>query len=161
MTAQTKRRRTLKASSSSSSSCISAAIKRHITLPSSPPTALPSSSQLSLIAQSPRGTPFEKRVWALLLQIPRGSVSTYALLAASLRSSPRAVGNALRKNPFAPLVPCHRVVASGGLLGGFKGVGFGENETIAEKRLLLREEGVRFDAKGRVLGTPWGAFNLT
>jgi len=115
--------------------------------------------QLELIAKSNR-TPFEKRVWTLLCQIPPGSVSTYGLLAAHLNSSPRAVGNALRRNPFAPQVPCHRVVATGGALGGFKGFPSknGEGVTIAEKRLLLRREGVWIDEKGRVSGTPWGNF---
>lgn len=54
---------------------------------------------------SPRGTPFERAVWALTYQIPAGSFSTYALVAAHLKSSPRAVGNALRRNPFAPEIP--------------------------------------------------------
>lgn len=145
-----------------------------------PPSSLSSSSP------SP-GTPFERRVWSLLLQIPPGSVSTYALLAAHLSSSPRAVGNALRRNPYAPQVPCHRVVATGGRLGGFKGQiagkaaaaglkgrGRGKNGnnddeagnlllrkegiTLEEKRSLLRGEGVKIDGTGKVLGTPWGNF---
>ncbi|KAI1644093.1 methylated-DNA--cysteine S-met [Daldinia loculata] len=116
--------------------------------------------QLQRIAESDR-TPFEKKVWSLLCQIPRGHVSTYALLAAHLGSSPRAVGNALRRNPFAPEVPCHRVVATGGALGGFKGKWpkDGEGITLDEKRKLLRGEGIRLDDKGKVLGTPWAAFN--
>lgn len=115
--------------------------------------------QLQRIAASNR-TPFEKKVWNLLCQIPRGSVSTYALLSAHLGSSPRAVGNALRRNPFAPEVPCHRVVATGGTLGGFKGKWpkDGEGITLDEKRRLLRGEGVKIDEKGRVLGTPWSGF---
>ncbi|KAK6955901.1 hypothetical protein Daesc_003547 [Daldinia eschscholtzii] len=116
--------------------------------------------QLKRIIESDR-TPFEKKVWTLLCQIPRGHVSTYALLAARLGSSPRAVGNALRRNPFAPEVPCHRVVATGGALGGFKGKWpkDGEGITLDEKRKLLRGEGIKIDDKGRVLGTPWAAFN--
>ncbi|ERS99432.1 methylated-DNA-protein-cysteine S-methyltransferase [Sporothrix schenckii 1099-18] len=136
-------------------------------------------NQLRRIAASQR-TPFEKSVWSLLCQIPAGHVTTYALMAAHLRSSPRAVGNALRRNPFAPDVPCHRCVATGGGLGGFKGVGppkktvsttkvdkktgrpvvvMGhEGITLTEKRTLLRKEGVRFDDRGRVLGTPFEAF---
>ena len=115
--------------------------------------------QLQRIAASDR-TAFEKRVWTLLCQIPPGSVSTYGLMASHLNSSPRAVGNALRRNPFAPQVPCHRVVATGGALGGFKGFPSknGEGVTIGEKKLLLRREGVKIDEKGRVLGTPWSGF---
>ncbi|KAF5024030.1 hypothetical protein F66182_3877 [Fusarium sp. NRRL 66182] len=115
--------------------------------------------QLTLIESSSR-TPFEKRVWSLLCQIPRGSFSTYGIMAAHLGSSPRAVGNALRRNPFAPEVPCHRVVATGGALGGFKGKWpkDGEGITIDEKKKLLRGEGVRLDDKGKVIGTPFGGF---
>ncbi|KAI3323731.1 RING-2-like protein [Xylariaceae sp. AK1471] len=115
--------------------------------------------QLSRIAASNR-TAFEKKVWTLLCQIPPGFVSTYGLMASHLNSSPRAVGNALRRNPFAPQVPCHRVVATGGALGGFKGHPSknGEGVTIGEKKLLLRNEGVKIDERGRVLGTPWDGF---
>lgn len=115
--------------------------------------------QLALIESSARTT-FEKQVWSLLCQIPRGSVSTYGIMAAHLKSSPRAVGNALRRNPFAPDVPCHRVVATGGALGGFKGKWpkDGEGITLDEKRMLLKGEGVRWDDKGKVIGTPFGGF---
>ncbi|KAI1471106.1 methylated-DNA--cysteine S-met [Daldinia caldariorum] len=144
-----------------------AALPQKIAKPIPDETALESSlsvpedmePQLKRITESDR-TPFEKKVWTLLCQIPRGHVSTYALLAAYLGSSPRAVGNALRRNPFAPEVPCHRVVATGGALGGFKGrwPKDGEGITLDEKRRLLRGEGVRMDGKGRVLGSPWVAF---
>ncbi|TGJ87107.1 hypothetical protein E0Z10_g1703 [Xylaria hypoxylon] len=115
--------------------------------------------QLERIAASNRTT-FEKKVWTLLCQIPPGCVSTYGLMASHLGSSPRAVGNALRRNPFAPQVPCHRIVATGGALGGFKGYPSknGEGVTIGEKKLLLRREGVKINEKGVVLGTPWNAF---
>ncbi|EQL01379.1 hypothetical protein G6O67_005760 [Ophiocordyceps sinensis] len=113
-------------------------------------------AQLARIAQSGR-SPYEKRVWTALCHIPKGCVTTYALLSAHLGSSPRAVGNALRRNPFAPDVPCHRVVATGMTLGGFKGKWprDGEGITLDEKRRLLRSEGIRFDDKGKVLGTSW------
>ncbi|KAI7777224.1 hypothetical protein LA080_003888 [Diaporthe eres] len=115
--------------------------------------------QLDRIAASAQ-TPFQKRVLSLLCQVPRGHVTTYALMARHLGSSPRAVGNAMRRNPFAPEVPCHRCVATGGGLGGFKGQWprDGEGITLDEKKGLLRGEGVRMDDGGRVLGTPFGGF---
>eukprot|EP00292_Cryptomonas_paramecium_P032356 CAMPEP_0113693120 /NCGR_PEP_ID=MMETSP0038_2-20120614/19486_1 /TAXON_ID=2898 /ORGANISM="Cryptomonas paramecium" /LENGTH=85 /DNA_ID=CAMNT_0000615153 /DNA_START=63 /DNA_END=317 /DNA_ORIENTATION=+ /assembly_acc=CAM_ASM_000170 len=57
-------------------------------------------------------TPFEERVYSLCTNIPIGKVATYGEMARALNSSPRAVGQALRKNPFAPEVPCHRVIAA-------------------------------------------------
>lgn len=116
--------------------------------------------QLSRISASTKLTPYQKRVLSLLCQVPRGHVTTYALMASHLGSSPRAVGNAMRRNPFAPEVPCHRCVATGGGLGGFKGQWprDGEGITLDEKRMLLRREGVRLDDAGRVLGTPFGGF---
>lgn len=115
--------------------------------------------QIARIATANR-TPFEKTVWSLICQVPRGQFTTYGIISAHLGSSPRAVGNALRRNPFAPEVPCHRVVATGGALGGFKGKWpkDGEGITLDEKRLLLRKEGVKFDSNGRVLGSPFVAF---
>ena len=66
-------------------------------------------------------TLFRKRVLLALCQVPSGSYTTYLALSNHLSSSPRAVGNALRNNPFAPRVPCHRVVAADGGIGGFGG----------------------------------------
>jgi O-6-methylguanine DNA methyltransferase len=60
-------------------------------------------------------TEFQTRVYTLLHQIPEGKVTTYAALAKALNSSPRAIGGALRNNPFAPEVPCHRCIASSGV----------------------------------------------
>jgi methylated-DNA-[protein]-cysteine S-methyltransferase len=67
-------------------------------------------------------------------------VTTYLLLAKALNSSPRAVGQALKNNPFAPEVPCHRVVASDGSLGGFMGKTKGVE--MDKKVRLLASEGV-------------------
>jgi methylated-DNA-[protein]-cysteine S-methyltransferase len=88
-------------------------------------------------------TDFEKRVYAAARLIPRGKVSTYKLLAEHVGcGSCRAVGQALRRNPYAPHVPCHRVIASGLAPGGFQGQGRG---TAIERKLrLLADEGVRF-----------------
>ena len=66
---------------------------------------------------SAKVTPFQERVYALLLQIPEGKITSYAALSRALNSSPRAVGGALRNNPFAPQVPCHRCIASDGVSG--------------------------------------------
>lgn len=82
------------------------------------------------------GTDFQKRVWTEMTRIPYGEVVSYGELArrAGCRAY-RAVGQACHRNPLPLLVPCHRVIASGGRLGGFGG-----GEDI--KRLLLRFEGV-------------------
>lgn len=107
-------------------------------------------------------TSFRKKVLTALCQVPRGRYTTYGVMSKHLSSSPRAVGNALRNNPFAPEVPCHRVLASGGGLGGFMG-SWGRNGKEGlnddKKKKLLRDEGVRFDGKGKVVGSPWEGFN--
>lgn len=61
-------------------------------------------------------TEYQNRVYILLQQIPEGRVSTYAALSKALGSSPRAVGGALRRNPYAPQVPCHRVISADGVM---------------------------------------------
>jgi methylated-DNA-[protein]-cysteine S-methyltransferase len=118
------------------------------------------SPYISKIALSHQ-TPFQKRVLTLLCQVPRGEHITYAAMAKHLSSSPRAVGNVLRNNPLAPHVPCHRVLASDGSIGGFKG-SWGrkgkEGLNDGQKRTLLRGEGVKFDSSGRVVGRAWDAF---
>lgn len=65
------------------------------------------------------GTPFRQAVWQQIAAIPRGQTRTYGDLSQALNSSPRAVGQACGDNPFPIIVPCHRVVAAGGKLGGF------------------------------------------
>lgn len=84
------------------------------------------------------GTPFQRRVWQALRRIPRGSTRSYGELAAGLGSSPRAIGGACRRNPVPIVVPCHRVVASGGGVGGFMGQRGGDALTI--KTWLLAHE---------------------
>ena len=64
---------------------------------------------------SPIVTDYQTRVYTLLKQIPAGRIASYASMAKALDSSPRAVGGALRRNPFAPEVPCHRVIAASGV----------------------------------------------
>lgn len=94
-------------------------------------------------------TPFQQRVYAALRRIPRGRVTTYGLLARHLGCrSAQAVGQALRRNPFAPEVPCHRVIAADLRIGGFCGARDGAQ--IRRKLRLLAQEGVTFDATGRL-----------
>ena len=84
------------------------------------------------------GMSFNQKVWALTARIPAGQVVTYRQIAEALGTKGyRAVGNALNRNPYAPAVPCHRVVGSNGSLTGFAG-------GLPKKRALLTTEGVRF-----------------
>lgn len=84
---------------------------------------------------------FNERVWNLMKRIPRDRVTTYKELARTLNTKAyRAVGNACRNNPYAPKVPCHRVVKSGGFIGGFGGKMSGKN--VKRKIALLKKEGV-------------------
>lgn len=86
---------------------------------------------------------FNQKVWALTARIPKGQVLTYADIARKLNTKGyRAVGNALNKNPYAPAVPCHRVVGSDGKLTGYAG-------GLAKKKKMLEQEGVAI-ADGRV-----------
>ncbi|MCG2661481.1 MAG: MGMT family protein [Kiritimatiellae bacterium] len=88
-------------------------------------------------------TPFQKRVYTALKQVPRGRVITYKQLAECLGCrSCRAVGQALKRNPYAPQVPCHRVIASDLTPGGFMGRRGGT--AIRRKLDLLAKEGVQF-----------------
>lgn len=86
-----------------------------------------------------KGTAFQQEVWRAIGAIPKGQVRSYAQLAVDIGrpKAARAVANACGKNPCAPTIPCHRVVASGGKLGGFSGKG-----GVAAKRKLLKGEGV-------------------
>ena len=87
------------------------------------------------------GTAFEDRVWQEIGTIPPGQVRTYGEIAKATRSMPRAVGGACGRNPLPLIIPCHRVVAAGGKLGGF--MGGKDGDPLAIKRWLLRHEGGR------------------
>lgn len=80
-------------------------------------------------------TDFQKRVFEAVLTIPFGQTRSYKWVAQRIGRplSARAVGNALNKNPYAPFVPCHRVIASDGTLGGYR---FG----LKKKAFLLKKE---------------------
>ena len=84
------------------------------------------------------GTFFQRRVWNAIAAIPAGQTRSYGELAAQLASGPRAVGGACGANPYPVIVPCHRVVAAGGL-GGF-GQGRGGFPLEIKRWLLAREQ---------------------
>ena len=86
-----------------------------------------------------KGTKFQQKVWKYLKTIPKGTVKTYKEVAIAIKrpKSARAVANACGKNPFAPKIPCHRVIRSDRGLGGYSGRG-----GIKTKLRLLRSEKV-------------------
>lgn len=88
------------------------------------------------------GTAFQRRVWTALRHVPRGAVTTYGALARAIDSTTatRAIGMAMGQNPLPIVVPCHRVIAAGGRLGGFSG-------GLEIKRVLLGLEGVRVEGE--------------
>ena len=85
-----------------------------------------------------KGTKFQVKVWKYLKSIQKGKVKTYKQVAIGINrpKSARAVANACAKNPYAPQVPCHRVIRSDGSIGGYSGKG-GTNT----KKKLLKTEG--------------------
>lgn len=90
-------------------------------------------------------TRFQQRVYEAVSRIPRGKVATYGEVAKALGcKSARAIGQALRVNPYAPEVPCHRVIAARLTLGGFQGKTSGP--ALQRKLALLAGEGVCFHA---------------
>jgi len=89
-------------------------------------------------------TDFQQQVYNLAAQIPRGKVATYQGIAQALKNpnASRAVGNALNKNPYAPQVPCHRVIKSDGRVGGFA-------SGTKKKEMMLKKEGLKIN-KGKI-----------
>jgi methylated-DNA-[protein]-cysteine S-methyltransferase len=90
---------------------------------------------------APVGTAFQHKVWDVIAAIPRGGVLTYGEAAKLIRSAPRAVGQACGANWFPLMIPCHRVVAAGGL-GGFARHDDETGFYLGVKRWLLKHEGV-------------------
>ena len=85
------------------------------------------------------GTSFQVKTWRYLMKIPKGTVKTYSQVAKGIGKplAARAVANAIGKNPYAPRIPCHRVIRSDGSLGGYSGKG-----GVKTKKLLLKKEGI-------------------
>tara|TARA_B110000438_G_scaffold256964_1_gene264770 strand:- start:1089 stop:1370 length:282 start_codon:yes stop_codon:yes gene_type:complete len=92
------------------------------------------------MGQPMKGTRFQVKVWKYLKTIPKGKVKTYKQVAIGINKpkSARAVANACGNNPYAPKIPCHRVIRSDGQLGGYSAKG-----GIKTKKLLLQKEGFR------------------
>lgn len=86
------------------------------------------------------GTVHQKRVWEYIQAIPSGETSSYAEIAVKVRSAPRAVGGACGANKIPIIIPCHRVIAKNGGLGGFMNARSGD--PIEIKRWLLHHEGI-------------------
>ena len=86
-----------------------------------------------------KGTKFQIKVWKYLKTIKKGQIRTYSEVARAINrpKAVRAVANAIGKNPYAPKIPCHRVIRSDGSLGGYSGPG-----GIKTKKKLLKSEGI-------------------
>ena len=84
-----------------------------------------------------KGTKFQIKVWNYLKKIPKGKLRTYSQVAKAINKplAVRAVANAIGKNPFPPIIPCHRVVRSDGSVGGYSGKG-----GVTTKKVLLKKE---------------------
>jgi methylated-DNA-[protein]-cysteine S-methyltransferase len=103
----------------------------------------------TLLKKAKHLTPFQRKVYQRLCQVPAGKVTTYGLLAEAVSCrSAQAVGQALKRNPLAPAVPCHRVVDNHGGLGGFGGTRHGSK--LDRKKAMLLKEGVVFSQEGLV-----------
>jgi methylated-DNA-[protein]-cysteine S-methyltransferase len=87
------------------------------------------------LALAPAATPFQGRVRAAMQAIPYGETLSYGAVAKSLNGSPRAVGQACGRNPIPIVVPCHRILAAQGRIGGFSG-----GDGVPTKQLLLAHE---------------------
>lgn len=100
------------------------------------------------VMQARNITEFQRRVYLALLQVPKGQTITYAELGRRIGCrSAQAIGQALKRNPFAPLVPCHRVIRTDGSIGGF--YGHTEGAMIDKKVQLLRSEGVTVELSNK------------
>jgi methylated-DNA-[protein]-cysteine S-methyltransferase len=105
------------------------------------------SEYIKLLNSNTNLTLFQKKVLKTVMEIPRGEVRTYKWVAERVGSRGyRAVGTALKKNPYAPEVPCHRVISSDGSIGGYSGPG-----GVKGKMKLLHEEGAIIKTKELIL----------
>ncbi|CAB9515119.1 Methylated-DNA--protein-cysteine methyltransferase [Seminavis robusta] len=100
--------------------------------------------------QRQKVTPFRAQVLSALCKVPEGKVTTYKSLSRHIGcNSSQAIGQALKHNPFAPEIPCHRVVKTDRTIGGFGGMTSGTK--IERKIALLKLEGVQFSKDGQTI----------
>jgi methylated-DNA-[protein]-cysteine S-methyltransferase len=86
---------------------------------------------------------FQEKVWQVMKKIPKGKVTTYRIIAHKLGTNAyRAVGTAVKNNPYAPKIPCHRVVKSDGIVGFYSAKG-----GVKTKIKLLEKEGIKIKRK--------------
>jgi methylated-DNA-[protein]-cysteine S-methyltransferase len=98
---------------------------------------------------APAGTEFRRRVWQAMRDIPAGETRSYGEIARALGSSARAVGQACGENPIPIIIPCHRIVASDGSLGGYSGAdGTTTKRYLLELERLMRSSDERRSPRG-------------
>lgn len=98
----------------------------------------------------PTGTRHQEKVWDAMLEIPYGQTVTYGALAKNIGSAAQAVGTACGRNPIPVLIPCHRVVATAGKLGGYSGDGglYTKRALLVLEGALSVEEGIALEQSG-------------
>eukprot|EP00698_Gefionella_okellyi_P015060 TRINITY_DN4221_c0_g1_i2.p1 TRINITY_DN4221_c0_g1~~TRINITY_DN4221_c0_g1_i2.p1 ORF type:complete len:161 (-),score=17.51 TRINITY_DN4221_c0_g1_i2:184-621(-) len=116
-------------------------------------------SKKRVVVKSTNVTAFQRRVYDAICKIPAGRITTYKLLAQYLKCDSTqgnftalaehhiAVGQALRRNPFAPQVPCHRVIKTTLSIGGYSGETDVSGDTLQRKLALLKTEGLTFTSE--------------
>jgi len=86
----------------------------------------------------------KNKVYDILRKVPKGRVTTYKEIAKAVDTKAyQAIGQILKRNPYAPDVPCHRVVRSDGTIGGFRGRR--EGKAVTDKKNMLKKEGIEFE----------------
>ncbi len=87
---------------------------------------------------------FNEKVLILCKKIPRGKVSTYGAIAKKLKTSPRAVGQALKRNTAPIVIPCHRVVKSDGSLGGYTSEKYNKKDLLEKEGIKIRNKKIEY-----------------
>ncbi|BCR94598.1 MGMT family protein [Aspergillus luchuensis] len=142
--------------------------QKAITQPTPQPTTTDiKTKMIKKITTHPTLPSHRRKIYLALLSVPAGRWTTYAALAKHIGTSPRAVGAAMRLNPFAPEVPCHRVLGGNGkLLVGYSGAeGSGgakkkAKDGVGMKKRMLEEEGVEFTTEGMARGLCFEEFGM-